>query len=204
MKKQILKIALLMSVFLSCKKDQAETQLTNETEKQSESYYPVGTELELNSSSIVSGKTSYINQSPYLPGLHQEAALGTYNKGTLIAKSLNSVYSLYYQLDGNLVLTNGSTVLWAANENYFSSATVKFQHDGNIVCHRWDGSIYWSAGVNGGTQSIWVVQDDGNLVGYEAWTSGYPSKVVSTGPPFASTNTAGGNVSSYFGRVRIL
>ena len=74
----------------------------------------------------------------------------------------NSVITM--QTDGNVVLRNGSGVLWATRTSGSGTRLVQ-QGDGNLVVYRSDGRPVWNTGVLiSGTKT--VMQNDSNLVSY--------------------------------------
>lgn len=235
MKKNYFLILLLLAVVMgSCKKDGAETKLNSDNvdAKSSNGFYKVGTVIHLTDSAILNAKgskTSYVSRIPsvYTPGTangYSGGALGGYSKRmSEVARSNNGLYSLFYQIDGNLVLykratPNGTVLnndaLWASNayensplppENNWDSslgARATFQDDGNIVCFRADNSIYWTSGIvaPSGSHPIWFLQDDGNFVGYSNYTLTNNTFTLQ-GQPFAATFTNGGQKSNNFGKM---
>ncbi|HWO63433.1 MAG TPA: hypothetical protein VNO31_25710, partial [Umezawaea sp.] len=48
-------------------------------------------------------------------------------------------YSLVFQADGNLVLTDGSDVVWASGTNGSDATTATLQEDGNFVLYTTSG-----------------------------------------------------------------
>jgi pseudomonalisin len=81
----------------------------------------------------------------------------------LVAGRLSLTYgqlSLVMQTDGNLVLFDGATVLWATSQTpgIYGQATdgmnctgcyAAFQSDGNLVLYNSSGNPYWSSGTSG-------------------------------------------------------
>jgi len=202
----------------------------NEIKTEPSGYYKLGTVLSPTDGSIVlntnDSKISYISRIPYVyigtgTGTYCDGALGTYTKKMgEIARSRNGLFSVIYQADGNLVLykresPSGNIIpdaLWATNAYELSpvipvgwglpAAVTVFQDDGNIVCKSDLGDIYWASNKlpGTGTRPIWILQNDGNFVGYRNWTSD-TNGIVITGTPFAATFTDGGRKSSVFGKV---
>lgn len=79
-------------------------------------------------------------------------------------------YVLTYQDDGNLVLYQSGTAIWAINcwptcsEGYTPAWHAIMQGDGNFVVYRQDATTMWSSGTAGDNGAVLVLQDDGNLV----------------------------------------
>ncbi|HLX48992.1 MAG TPA: hypothetical protein VKS82_11720 [Streptosporangiaceae bacterium] len=87
----------------------------------------------------------------------------------LVNQSLYSVdgrFHLILQGDGNLVLYEGSTPLWASNTVGRGSADAIMQGDGNFVVYNSSGGAVWNSGTWGHAGAFLVMQDDGNLVVY--------------------------------------
>lgn len=153
---------------------------------------------------------------PPFAGTFQQVARGTYAKNSEVARSMNGLYSLIYQSDGNLVLyklsyANGplSSAIWATNSYYTQAGgQANFQwNDGNIALYKSNGSggtvAYWSGGaLSGSINAIWILQDDGNFVGFRSWSVSHPN--ITGSNPYAATATDGGKKSNFFGRLNIL
>lgn len=83
-----------------------------------------------------------------------------------IMRSMNGVFKLKWQDDGNLVLyKNGSTPIWAS-QTQGTGAKFTFQDDGNLVIYDSANSPIWASNTNNKSVSYVVLQDDGNLVLY--------------------------------------
>ena len=95
-------------------------------------------------------------------------------------KSCDGRFQLILGGDGNLVLYQGGTALWAAGTAGKPSADAIMQGDGNFVVYSASGSPLWSSNTAGNNGASLVVQDDGNVVIYSA-----------SGATLWSTNTAG-------------
>jgi hypothetical protein len=101
-------------------------------------------------------------------------------------ESPNSLYSLLYQDDGNLVLYRnkpGSAsrqALWASNTSGQPAGVCIMQEDGNLVVYTPFGIPIWASATNGSSNinSRLIVQDDGNVVIYNQ-----------SGNPIWATNT---------------
>jgi hypothetical protein len=92
-------------------------------------------------------------------------------------------FTLWMQLDGNLVLYMGSTALWSTGTQANvgtnpSGATTWMQSDGNLVVHASDGRALWASNTAGHSNAYLVVQNDGNVV-----------MTTLGGPPIWATNT---------------
>jgi hypothetical protein len=79
-------------------------------------------------------------------------------------------YQLMMQGDGNLVLYNNSTPIWASMTVGKSVSYLAMQGDGNLVLYNTQGAPVWASYTNGNTGSTLNMQPDGNLVIYNsAW-----------------------------------
>jgi len=95
--------------------------------------------------------------------------------------SCNGDYSLDMQGDGNLVLYQGGTALWASNTSGSSADEAILQGDGNFVLYTSAGSAVWSSGTAGNAGDSLSVQNDGNVVIYSSsgtalWATGTNGK----------------------------
>lgn len=113
------------------------------------------------------------------------------------------------------ITANGDlgTALWATNQYEASPlpsdqwgsypwALTVFQGYGNILCENTSGTIYWASNITASsTNAIWILQDDGNFVGYTSWTRNSNGVLVITGSAFAATGTDGGKSSKFFGKM---
>lgn len=114
----------------------------------------------------------------------------------------NGNYRLDFQSDANLVLYNGSTALWnsrtAGREG--GGLDLVFSINGAISLTHFNGR-WWSGSLWTADRAIWVLQDDGNFVGYSDYTM-VGNYITAMGHVLGSTNTAGGKVSNRNGRLR--
>ena len=95
--------------------------------------------------------------------------------------SCNGDYSLIMQGDGNLVLYQGSTALWASNTVGSGADEAILQGDGNFVLYTSSGTPVWASNTAGNTGAYLQVQNDGNVVVYSAsgsmlWSTGTAGK----------------------------
>jgi hypothetical protein len=95
--------------------------------------------------------------------------------------SCNGDYVLDMQGDGNLVLYQGGTALWASNTSGSAADEAIMQGDGNLVLYTSAGSPAWASGTAGNNGASLVVQNDGNVVIYSAsgaalWATGTNGK----------------------------
>jgi hypothetical protein len=94
-------------------------------------------------------------------------------------QSNNGRYTLTLQLDGNVVLYNGSNqAIWATNTPRTSPANFIMQMDGNLVLYASSGSPIWASNTNNNPGAFLVVQDDGNLVVYRAGAPTTPNNAL--------------------------
>lgn len=141
----------------------------------------------------------------------------------------NGYFYMDFQADGNLVLyrspsttsTAGSVAIWASGKNQpwptaiIKYSFVEFTLSGDIYCWSSTGGSYWGAGKSSTARPIWVLQNDGNFVGYSGyfvtyvsdpsptWPPAFPPyyAITITGAPFAATGTSGGSKSSHPGKL---
>ncbi|MFD7153917.1 hypothetical protein ACFV9C_04935 [Kribbella sp. NPDC059898] len=122
---------------------------------------------------------------------------GQYLKPGQYLRSLNKVYTLVMQTDGNAVLVKGRTPIWATMTNRKSS-TLMMRPDGNLVVISGRTTV-WASGTAGSTGAILNVQNDSNLVLYNirrkaVWSrymvmvNLYPGRVLSNPVALYSQN----------------
>lgn len=97
---------------------------------------------------------------------------GTFSagQGIIAGQSLTSCdgrFTLSLQLDGNLVLYQGSSALWASHTNGSTGYAAVMQSDGNFVLYDMQAHALWAAGTSSHAGSHLSLQNDGNLVVYE-------------------------------------
>jgi hypothetical protein len=95
--------------------------------------------------------------------------------------SCNGDYSLIMQGDGNLVLYQGSTALWASNTAGSGADEAILQGDGNFVLYTSSGTPVWASNTAGNAGAYLDVQNDGDVVVYSAsgtalWSTGTAGK----------------------------
>lgn len=90
-------------------------------------------------------------------------------RNTTVLVSPNRKYKLYFQSDGNLVLSKYNTVqYWWSNTYNKNASQLKFQADGNLVIYNRSNQALWSSSTYGKGVKRMVLQNDGNLVIYSA------------------------------------
>lgn len=72
------------------------------------------------------------------------------------------------QTDGNFVVYQGGTALWATGTNGASGNSFAVQSDGNLVVYDAANHALWASGTNGRGGTRLAMQNDGNLVLYTA------------------------------------
>jgi hypothetical protein len=80
--------------------------------------------------------------------------------------SANGRFRFTYQSDGNLVLYDGLTALWASGTSGRSVGVCIMQADGNLVIYDQSDRPIWASGTWRDPGSRLVVQNDGNVVIY--------------------------------------
>jgi Beta-galactosidase len=135
---------------------------------------------------VVSGAAPSGTTAPANCGDSAPVACGTLtaNHELAIGQSLascNGEYALTMQGDGNLVLYQGGTALWASNTSGSAADEAIMQGDGNLVLYTSAGSPVWASGTVGNDGASLVVQNDGNVVIYSAsgaalWATGTNGK----------------------------
>jgi hypothetical protein len=95
--------------------------------------------------------------------------------------SCNGDYTLTMQGDGNLVLYQGGTALWASGTAGSAADEAIMQGDGNFVLYTSSGTPVWASNTAGNAGANLDVQNDGNVVIYSAsgsalWSTGTAGK----------------------------
>ncbi|WP_308217540.1 lectin [Mycobacteroides abscessus] len=72
--------------------------------------------------------------------------------------SNNGAYTLTLQDDGNLVLTEGGSPVWASDTSGHSAGRAEVQSDGNFVVYDNGGGALWSSNTEGRTDVKLVLQ----------------------------------------------
>ncbi|WP_394837342.1 hypothetical protein LVJ94_10585 [Pendulispora rubella] len=103
--------------------------------------------------------------------------LGSNNQGI---RSCDGRFLLIMQSDGNLVLYQGNTALWASGTAGQPSYGAYMQGDGNLVIYSGLPRALWASGTAGNPGAYLQVQNDGNVVIYR-----------SDHVPIWATNTSG-------------
>lgn len=166
-------------------------------------------------SNSVTGYRIYIGAGTGNPGSGGTPADNEYNKRFIVgARTIstngqnvvvvkNDNYHLDFQIDGNLVLyKNNYTVLWASNTQGRSGD--KMEINAGTINLFSGNSSYWTKDTyppNTYPNYVWVIQDDGNFVGYTNYNVDAKGNIVPIGGVLGSTNTQGGQVSYRFGKL---
>ncbi|MBB6274065.1 hypothetical protein HDF26_004538 [Pedobacter cryoconitis] len=126
----------------------------------------------------------------------------TYVGYNLLAK--NGTYHLDLQEDGNLVLyQNGYDPLWNSKTGNYGRSTLRIDDWGTMYItpnsdsrgRSWSGSLSRNP-----KSSIWVLQDDGNLVCYEGYSVDASGHVTTWGEALGATMTQNGTGSRHQGK----
>jgi len=72
-------------------------------------------------------------------------------------------FTLIMQADGNLVLYQGSTPLWASGTAGTPVVRCSMQGDGNLVLYSSNGTPYWASGTDGYPGSQLELESNGNM-----------------------------------------
>jgi len=75
-------------------------------------------------------------------------------------------FELRFQVDGNIVLYFGATVLWSSATANGEGMVLGMQGDGNLVLYSPDLTALWASGTAGSSGAFLRVQNDGNVVMY--------------------------------------
>lgn len=95
----------------------------------------------------------------------------TAGQGLIPGQQVNSCdgrFQLKMQLDGNLVLYQGATALWATGTFGSTGFSAVLQPDGNFVLYNMTGTALFASRTNGRTGNRLAIQNDGNLVVYSS------------------------------------
>lgn len=92
-------------------------------------------------------------------------------------RSPSGQFQLVLQTDGNLVLYDGQSAIWATGTNGQAVSQAAMQADGNLVLAGPGGTVVWEARTAGHPGARLVLQDDGNAVvsaldGRPLWSTG--------------------------------
>lgn len=102
----------------------------------------------------------------------QELQPGQFIMASQFLPSADGRFSLYVQLDGNIVLYGPPGAMWAAPNTWGrASTTLTMQTDGNLTVRGPQNELIWQSGTGGHPGARLVMQNDGNLVIYDGWTA---------------------------------
>lgn len=104
------------------------------------------------------------------------AGCGRLGSGGVIApgqvlRSCDGRFALVHQTDGNVVLYQGSAVLWHTHTAGLRTHMLAMQGDGNLVLYDGMSRPLWYSGTHGQPGASLALQDDGNLVIYRGSTA---------------------------------
>jgi lysophospholipase L1-like esterase len=92
--------------------------------------------------------------------------------------SCDGRFQLYLQGDGNMILYYGTSILWTSSSEGHSPSVATLLADGNFTIFDQNGKIFWQTHTAGLSGQAFFVQNDGNLVIYDAPSA--PSKPIWT------------------------
>ena len=118
----------------------------------------------------------------------------------LTQPSCDGRFTLSMQFDGNLVLYQGGTPLWATNTVGKNTAFAVMQGDGNFILYNTSGQSVWSSNTAGHPGASINAQNDGNLVIYDAsnnpiWASNTCCHPLQAAPPTYTISTQTGPIT---------
>lgn len=117
-------------------------------------------------------RTQRLTEAAPLRSPPQELQAGQFIVASQAIRSADGRFSLFVQLDGNVVLYGPAGALWVAPYTWGrGSTTLTMQTDGNLTVRGPENELIWQSGTGGNPGAWFVVQDDGNLVIYSGWTA---------------------------------
>ncbi|HUP55843.1 MAG TPA: hypothetical protein VM598_00210 [Bdellovibrionota bacterium] len=103
-----------------------------------------------------------ISQIGAPPPLSTLASGLSLRSGTFL-RSANDRYMAKFQGDGNFVVYDGATALWASNTVGMNPGRVTMQADGNLVMRDAAGSLFFSSSTQGNPGARLVLENNGTL-----------------------------------------
>jgi hypothetical protein len=130
---------------------------------------------------IRAGARNILSGPPAPPPPPPPEGCGVVTPGTMIGPgegrhSCDGRFFFVHQNDGNVVLYQNGTPLWATGTNGRSTSALVMQNDGNLVLYS-GGNALWASGTHGHNGAWLGVQSDGNVV------------IYSGASPLGATNT---------------
>ena len=124
--------------------------------------------------------------------------------------SPNGIFTLYYQADGNLVVSYYATPIWSSLTDGTSPGAAYMQADGNFVVYDANDTPLWDTGTAGNPGAYVSVTDSGDLAvfrsdGLMLWWAGCSIEHWQDGhalPSLASGDHAHNVDWNVFGRVK--
>jgi hypothetical protein len=116
---------------------------------------------------VVAGGVPAGTAAPAACSAPSTCATLTANQSLAAGQSLASCdgrFTLFLQGDGNLVLYQGSTALWASNTVNSGATKAAMQGDGNFVLYTSAGAAVWASGTANNAGAKLTLQNDGNVV----------------------------------------
>jgi hypothetical protein len=108
-----------------------------------------------------------INHPDYLGRVATTLPTSVFYPGQAL-ETTNRQRKFVLQGDGNLVLYNSNTPIWASGTNGKAVSSLVMQGDGNLVLYGTNGKALWNSKTARKGASNLAIQDDGNLVIYNA------------------------------------
>lgn len=124
-----------------------------------------------------------------------------FNTGATVAR--NGSYRLEFQPDGNLVLYNGTNPLWASGKKRGNNSTQVRFYDYGVGCYEGSTRYWWSGLPTNYIKAVWILQDDGNFVGYSSYKTDSNGVIFKAdgASSIGATMTQGGIKSNRSGRL---
>lgn len=129
-----------------------------------------------------------------------QSSRNVFYAGTTVRRNGN--FHLEFQTDGNLVLYNGTTPIWASRKTRGNNNTRVLFDSSGIGCYEGTTRYYFDS-LSGWARpaAVWVLQDDGNFVCYTSYKIDSNGVIYELSYPVGATMTQGGQKSNRSGRI---